>query len=601
MFKQPLAILGLSLLACSADAQTRWDIVPLGIFDAYYGGSYAQALNQRGQVMGYTARYSGFTNLGKSAWIYDGNNTIRLGYFDSSYTRSDGYQSTFAAAMNNQGQVIGSSDYFQGATSTFPTGRTAWLYDNGVITKLGLFDSDHTRSFDGAQFSAASMLNEQGHVVGASGRFVGSTSAGSTQWIFDGTDTVRIGLFDSIHTRSDGYQSGAAQFLNAQGHVAGYNDRFNGTTDMGESAWLYNGSSTVRIGFTGSDFTRSDGYQNSVVIALNDQGQAAGYSISFKGTSSSWGGGGVWLYDGSTHLELGFTDSAHTRSDGYQFSTVASLNNQGQAIGTSFRYSGTSSVGTTAWFYDGANTVQLGLTDTAHTVASTGGQVSSVVALNEAGQIIGGSTRYSGSSYNGGSAWFYDGQTTTEIGLTGGFYTNPNDGSEDNRAEFLNERGQVAGYTRRYIYGSSGSAWLYDSDLDQTFDLTLSERSDGRAFSRIEYLGDDGVALGYYTLYDTDDSVIGDHAFYFSVEEGLFDLGDLALLGGLDITSESWMLLASAIGANVNGDIIGQGLPAGGYIDQAFLLKASAVPVPAAAWLFGSALLGLVGIRRKVC
>jgi hypothetical protein len=37
----------------------------------------------------------------------------------------------------------------------------------------------------------------------------------------------------------------------------------------------------------------------------------------------------------------------------------------------------------------------------------------------------------------------------------------------------------------------------------------------------------------------------------------------------------------------------------GGSIDGQYSLKVSAVPVPAAAWLFGSALLGLVGFRRK--
>ena len=33
--------------------------------------------------------------------------------------------------------------------------------------------------------------------------------------------------------------------------------------------------------------------------------------------------------------------------------------------------------------------------------------------------------------------------------------------------------------------------------------------------------------------------------------------------------------------------------------DQFYTLAGNAIPVPAAAWLFGSALLGLVGIKRR--
>lgn len=37
---------------------------------------------------------------------------------------------------------------------------------------------------------------------------------------------------------------------------------------------------------------------------------------------------------------LGFTDSDHTKSDGYQFSEALAINAQGQVIGYSERYGG---------------------------------------------------------------------------------------------------------------------------------------------------------------------------------------------------------------------------------------------------------------------
>ncbi len=51
---------------------------------------------------------------------------------------------------------------------------------------------------------------------------------------------------------------------------------------------------------------------------------------------------------------------------------------------------------------------------------------------------------------SGISAWLYDGATTLNIGLTGSEYTR-NDGYQDSSdAEQLNEAGQVSGYSERY-------------------------------------------------------------------------------------------------------------------------------------------------------
>ena len=65
-------------------------------------------------------------------------------------------------------------------------------------------------------------------------------------------------------------------------------------------------------------------------------------------------------------------------------------------------------------------------------------------------------------------------------------------------------------------------------------------------------------------------------------------------------THEGWLYLASAIRENGAGQILGYGLlddmTSGGV---AYLLTPQAVPVPPALWLFGSGLIGLVGIARR--
>jgi hypothetical protein len=142
----------------------------------------------------------------------------------------------------------------------------------------------------------------------------------------------------------------------------------------------------------------------------------------------------------------------------------------------------------------------------------------------------------------------------------------------------MNEAGQVIGHSNRWISGGMGSdnAWFYDPVLHQTFELVPSLRSDGLAFSVVGYLGEDGLVLGNYDLFDEMDNFVGTRAFYFTVADGLHDLGSL-VDGGL--TAHGWESLAMAIRGNGLGQIIGSGA----LISQAgqpFLLKPIEAELP---------------------
>jgi len=78
----------------------------------------------------------------------------------------------------------------------------------------------------------------------------------------------------------------------------------------------------------------------------------------------------------------------------------------------------------------------------------------------------------------------------------------------------------------------------------------------GYAYSSVAYLGEDGLALGTYTLFDAFDNVLGERAFSFTVADGLHDLG-LLIEDGL--TASGWDYLADAIRTNSSGQILGQG------------------------------------------
>ena len=86
-------------------------------------------------------------------------------------------------------------------------------------------------------------------------------------------DIQTIGLTDADHTRLDGHRSSSAGYLNNAGLAAGTSQRYNGTNNfLGQSAWLYNGTTTQRLNYVDLEHTRNDGFQLSSINGLNDLG-----------------------------------------------------------------------------------------------------------------------------------------------------------------------------------------------------------------------------------------------------------------------------------------------------------------------------------------
>jgi hypothetical protein len=572
------------------------------------GIKYSEAtyLNQAGHVSGYSQRYNGgSTDLGYSAWLYDGTFTIDIGITDLEHTRNDDYRTSFASLLNEAGQVLGQSSRYNGGDADM--GGSVWLYNGATTIVIGLTDAEHTRN-DGYKLSVnQGGFNEAGQVVGYSYRYNGGS--GYSAWFYNGATTINIGLTGNEHTRNNGYKSSFPRKLNEAGQVIGYSDRYNGgSVSLGQSAWLYDGATTIDIGLVGSEHTRSDGYKGSSAnYLLNEAGQVSGRSRRFNG-NADWGGS-AWLYDGTATIEIGLINPEHTRNDGYRDAYTTDINEAGQVAGYSIRSNGGSTfLGRSAWLYDGATTIPIGLTGPEHT-AVNGFKNSEPFALNEAGQVLGESLRFnSGSADMGRSIWLYDGVTTVNIGLTGPEHTR-NDGYKFSAATFidgdgyqLNEAGQVLGSSYRYNGGSTLmgiDAWFYDPQLNQTIPLRLSTRSDGSAYSYVSYLGEDGLVLGYYKLFDALDNDLGLRAFYFTIADGLHDLG---LLIDDGFTANGWDYLANAFRANGRGQILGNGKLTSQTAGQMPYLLTPIVPEPSTFLLIacaaGTTLLIRTGFRR---
>lgn len=568
-----------------------------------YRSSFTSAINAAGQVTGTSQRYdSNGTDIGTSSWFYNGSNTALIGLNDAEHTRSsDTARYNFSQFLNANGQVAGYSYRYNNAGND--NGQSAWLYSNGQTTVIGLVDPEHTGT-DDYQNSRLEYFNDAGQAVGSADLFRSDgTANGQSTWIYSGGATVNIGPADSEHTGANDYRYSQVQLFNASGQAVGsaYRYRPNGTY-IGQSAWLYSNGSTIKIGLTDSTHTDTDGYQHNYARNLNNSGQVVGVAQRYSTTGDAIGQS-AWLYNNDTTINIGLRDNEHTSAAGTQYSDVQYLNNAGQAVGRAVRFNNAAagSFGMSTWLYSNGNTIKIGLTDAEHTRSTDGYRNSSLRLLNESGQVIGSADRFDSSgAANGQSAWLYRDGNTINVGLADARHTGTNE-RRDGTATYLNEAGQVAGYS--YSYTSTGiiagqTAWFYDPGLDQTLGLDLSIRADGASYSRINYLGDDGLALGYYQLFDTNDALLGYRAFAFTLEDGAVDLGQLL---NDELTSAGWDYLANAYRANPGGQILGYGLLADMTTGQVgFLLtpQVSAVPLPGAAWLFSTGLVGLIAVVK---
>ena len=122
-----------------------------------------------------------------------------------------------------------------------------------------------------------------------------------------------------------------------------------------------------------------------------------------------------------------------------------------------------------------------------------------------------------------------------------------------------------------------------------SFWITGDQGTTGVVNFALRYLDDVGNILA-----DSGSQQIGDSLSWDEWTEITWDLGVVP-----EGATSAFFEISQAIGpiGTINGDVFEKGII---IIDDVYLgVESSPVPVPAAAWLFGSALIGLAGIKRK--
>jgi probable HAF family extracellular repeat protein len=208
-------------------------------------------------------------------------------------------------------------------------------------------------------------------------------------------------------------------------------------------------------------------------------------------------------------------------------------------------------------------------------LGTLGGTNSEGWAINASGQVVGSSDITGPGDTH---AFLYDGNSMQDLGTLGGSLS---------AAYGINDSGQVVGQST--LTGDiehngvlDDHAFLYDGSSMQDLG-TL-----GGTSSYANGINASGQVVGTYVTEDIAYNSY-DHAFLYDGSV-MFDLCAL-----VDCVVAGWDTFFTAEAINDNGDITGNGQINGAL--HAF--RVSAVPIPAAVWLFGSGLLGLIGIARK--
>jgi probable HAF family extracellular repeat protein len=308
---------------------------------------------------------------------------------------------------------------------------------------------------------------------------------------------------------------------------------------------------------------------NSEASAINNTGQVVGYSyntyVGYDPRATLWNGTTLTALGSlgvGASQALGINDAGQV-AGAVNFSTTSNdwhatvwngttitdlgsghafaINNTGQVVGINYANSH-------ATLWNGTTSIDLG---------DSSGIGSSAYAINNAGQVAG---------FSGYQATLWNGTTATYLDGLGGL---------GSRAHGINDAGQVAGYS--WTMGNADThATLWNG-------TAITDLGSGIA----KAINNTGQVVGQASTTN------GQHATLWNGTTAT----DLNIFLDAATISAGWVL-ATADDINENGSIVGIAINNLTEQRHGYLLAAP-VPVPAAAYLFGSGLIGLFGLARN--
>ncbi|WGS85762.1 hypothetical protein [Methylomonas sp. UP202] len=305
--------------------------------------------------------------------------------------------------------------------------------------------------------------------------------------------------------------------------------------------------------FDGTHFTSAGSLPGGTVSAatsINASGQTAGM-IGYQPAQD--------LYQ-PTRWDNGVAVALQKLSPDSWFSRAETINASGQTAGYGF----TDHWQASRWNADGS--AQL-------LEALPGGSGAFVQGMNDAGAMV-------GDSYTAND----DFDAATYWDAVGTIHQLPTLGGQNGWATSINNLGQITGYTTDADGNAIGVVW--QDYLSAPTALTLLPGYHGA-------IGADVNNLGQILGWALDASDQGHLSLW---ENGV--MTDLSELLPADLAAQGWSMGWYMQNINDSGVIAGGLSNSNGQL-AAYMLTPTAVPVPGAAWLFGSAFAGLVGMKRR--
>lgn len=425
------------------------------------------------------------------------------------------------------------------------------------IARLGLLGPTYTTG-SGDHWSSVQVNSGHNRVAGITKRIT-IADGGYDGWLWDGSSTIQVGFTGGVYTGSGGHQHSRVVAYNSSGRAAGFSKRLTGVdTDNGRDAWLWNGTALVQLGYTGTSYTGLLGYQYSEPLSMNDAGTIIGRSYLVTGIDSYYGEQ-LWAH-ATTTTQLGLL-SGYSGQYGYQVHRFGQQNGAGQVTGTSQRITGqTTSLGDDTWVWNGTTTVRINPSAGEYT-SSGGYRHSGPTRQNEAGTVTGFARRYTGTStVNGTDVFVWNGTTTTIVGLLDTAHTG-SAGYRSSQVEgtgpALSSAGRVIGTTIRLLGVNTQNgwdAWVYDGTTTRQIGLTGPG-----------YTGSNGLQQGNPRFLDAAGRVAGiasrisgvntDDGSQAWVDDGTTTVA-IGLTGGV-YTSSTGRQESAPTGMNNRGHVVG--------------------------------------------
>lgn len=303
---------------------------------------------QRGDgfVFGRSTRYNGgWIPLGDTPWVFNvqTEHLTRAGLTDAAHTSSTGVRSSGMTHRLADGRLIGWSRRYR-LTST--NGTTVWMLNpsTGQHAPLGYFDAAHVVAATGYHESQVGTVTPSGIVCGVSRR---GTNGPMTVWRFDPLTgvTTQTGVLDAAHLESTGYASGgwgtSGDARVGEDRVVGFSDRL-AAVGGGRSHWYFDSlSGTVhRLGLTDSRHLLPTGASTGEYRDVFYGDWTVGSADRYLGTTEI--GETAFLHDAATRESHPIVLSE--RGDGYAYSSVSLATPAGRAFGVYRDFSAPSGV-----------------------------------------------------------------------------------------------------------------------------------------------------------------------------------------------------------------------------------------------------------------